>query len=386
MLDLLKLFRDQGWHVDFASPAELSVHRFELNLWGISEHNIALNCSSFDEFVQQLQPDLVLFDRFMLEEQFGARVRQQCPSAITVLDLEDLHFLRHARHEAVKQGKSANDANLFSDMAKRELAAIMRCDLTLVISPFEMQLLTDTFNVSAASLIYYPLTCDEPETQTPTFDQRTNLVSIGNFRHAPNWDAVLQLKQLWPSIRQHIPAAQLHIYGAYPPKKATQLHNEKQGFLVKGWAEDAYQVIRNARLLLAPLRFGAGQKGKLLDAMQCQTPSITTPIGAEGMYESAGWPGIIASDDDSFIHGCVALYQDPTQWQQAQQKCTSHLTSYFSAKHHHQRLLATLERIRTHLTAHRNQHFIAQILQHQTLNASKYMSQWIEAKNQSSPD
>src|SRR5690606_35481372 len=121
---------------------------------------------------------------------------------------------------------------------------------------------------------------------TPTFipwAQREHFVSIGNFRHAPNWDAVLCLKHsIWPLTRAQLPRAQLHIYGAYLPPKASALHNATQGSYIRGWAEDARVVMQHARVCVAPLRFGAGLKRKLLEAMECCTPSVTSPLGAEG--------------------------------------------------------------------------------------------------------
>ncbi|MCH8496401.1 MAG: glycosyltransferase family 4 protein, partial [Balneolales bacterium] len=118
----------------------------------------------------------------------------------------------------------------------------------------------------------------------PDFAQRRNFVSIGNFLHDPNTDAVRQLKStIWPLIRSRLPEAELHIYGAYVNESVLQMHNPREGFIVKGRAEDALETIKNYRVLLAPLRFGAGIKGKLIDAMRTGTPSVTTRIASEGL-------------------------------------------------------------------------------------------------------
>ena len=123
------------------------------------------------------------------------------------------------------------------------------------------------------------------------------------------------MQKIWPIIRKKIPDAELHIYGSYPPKKATQLNNSKSGFLIKGWAEDAFDMLANARVCLAPLRFGAGIKGKLIDSMQVGTPNVTTDIGAEGMAGSFSWPGIIANDVNSIATAAIELYQNEKLWQ-----------------------------------------------------------------------
>src|SRR6218665_3183287 len=96
MVELVQLLLHMGYQVTFASAAALSEHRFDLKSIGVEEKPIALNCSSFDDFVRELQPALVLFDRFFTEEQFGWRVENTCPDALRILDTEDLHSLRNA--------------------------------------------------------------------------------------------------------------------------------------------------------------------------------------------------------------------------------------------------------------------------------------------------
>ena len=100
-----------------------------------------------------LNPDVVLFDRFMIEEQFGWRVTEQCPNAVKLLDTEDLHCLRKGRHQAFKDKQPFTDDYLFNDFAKREIASILRCDVTLMISEFEMELLSKNFTLKGLNYI-----------------------------------------------------------------------------------------------------------------------------------------------------------------------------------------------------------------------------------------
>ncbi len=384
LLSLMMLFAQQGAKVVFASAAALSEHRFMLSEVGIEEVQINLNCSSFDTFINDLQPTIVLFDRFMLEEQFGWRVAQQCPQALRILDTEDLHFLRHGRHQAHKQNRPFDDNDLHSDMALREIASIYRSDLSLIISDAEMHLLMTQLNVPQALLNWCPFLLPQAEESRidGDFENRRDFISIGNFRHAPNWDSVLYLKQtLWPAIRQQLPDAVLHIAGAYPPKKATDLHDPKTGFLVDGWIQDAEKAMGSARVCLAPLRFGAGIKGKLTLAMQSGTPSVTTPVGAEGINGDLPWPGAIAHSSADFVDAAVSLYRDGTLWHQAQQKGAHILQQRFNKEHIAQNLLARLQQILSDLKGHRQRNFVGQMLQHHQHRSTQYMSQWIEAKN-----
>lgn len=384
MLSLIELFLAQGWRVTFASPAALGAHHVDLPGMGVAQVEIALNDSRFDAFVHEAAPDVVMFDRFMMEEQFGWRVAQQCPEALRVLDTEDLHFLRNARHQAHKQGRALCDEDLFAEAAQREVAAIYRCDMTLLISEAERDLLVERFAVPPALLHYLPLLVEEvrAEHDGPGFEQRADFLTIGNFRHAPNWDAVLWLKQaIWPLIRKRLPQAQLRIYGAYPPPKATALHNAKQGFHVMGWAEDVYEVMRAARVCLAPLRFGAGQKGKLVDAMLCGTPSVTTAIGAEGMAGDLTWPGLLAESPEEIAEAAVRLYEDAALWEEKRRQGFEVLAARFAAKLFQADFLQRLAHLRENLKAHRLANFTGAMLQHHQHKSTQYMSQWIEAKN-----
>ncbi|MFG6203073.1 glycosyltransferase [Pseudomonas retamae] len=400
VMQILETFLQQGWHITFSSPAGPGEHKADLAAFGIREVPIELNNSSFDHFISELAPDIVLFDQFMMEEQFGWRVEKHCPQALRVLETSDLQSLRHARHQRLKQRlKLDPEQNDFSDvfapalsdkfalmaetdLAKREIAALYRCDLNLMISQVEIQLLVEQFGMPAQLLHWCPLMIDPPADQAAAWAERANFLSIGNFRHAPNWDAVLWLKTtIWPLIRQQLPQAQLHIYGAYTPPKATALHNVKEGFHIMNWAEDALQVMSVARVCLAPLRFGAGIKGKLVDAMLCGTPSVTTPVGAEGMHGEYSWPGAITQSAVDFANSAVALHDNEAHWQQARAAGHTLLTERYSQSVHGPALIEKLLYCMQHLQRRRVENFTGSMLRHHSHKSTQYMSQWIEAKN-----
>lgn len=382
MLSLIKLFLAKGWQVSFASAAEPGPHRYPLAELGVTEHNILLNDSSFEDWLQQQAPQAVMFDRFMLEEQFGWRVELACPQALRILDMEDCHALRDARQRCFNAGQAVTAEDLNSELALREIAAMYRCDLTLVISEYELQLLQQHYKVPPALLCYCPFLLDDvPQLALPGYERRQHFIAIGNFRHAPNWHAVLWLKQeIWPLIRQQLPQAELHIYGAYPPPKATALHNSKQGFFIKGWAEDALAVMQQARVCLAPLAFGAGLKGKLLDAMRCGTPNVTTETGAEGMTLQGDWGGVIADDSNSIAMAAVSLYQQPELWQQAQQTGLHIVQQKFALLQHEERIWQQFSGVKQQLESHRQANFTGLMLRHHNYRSTKFMGQWIEAK------
>ncbi len=118
MIQLIDCFKKAEFEITFACAASKSDYSFDLISKGVKEVEIQLNDESFDDFVRQLNPEIVLFDRFMIEEQYGWRVSKECPNALKILDTEDLHFLRNARQEATKKGIEFTEDLLFSDLAK----------------------------------------------------------------------------------------------------------------------------------------------------------------------------------------------------------------------------------------------------------------------------
>ena len=384
-LQLINLFLEQNWQVSFACAASESDYSFDLKSLGISTLHIVLNDSSFDDLVKNMQPHMVLFDRFTSEEQFGWRVAQNCPNALRILDTIDLHCLRLARQEAIKQNRDFSLLDLNSDFAKREIASIYRSDVSLMISDYEMDLLINHFKIDNSLLHYVPFLLDpilKKDNQWPSFSEREHFLSIGNFLHEPNWDAVLFLKQfIWPLIRKQLPKAEIHIYGAYPSKKVFDLNNLKEGFLIKGRTDSLEHVMKKTKVCLAPLRFGAGIKGKLIDAMQFGVPSVTTDIGAEAMHGQYPWNGIIANQPHKFAEAAVELYTNEIKWQQAVENGAQILNNFFLKSNHSDLLIDKLLFLKNQLKSHRSSNFIGEMLMHHTVMGTKYMSLWIEAKN-----
>jgi len=310
MMQLIHLFLDEDYEITFASPCAKSENAVNLEDFGVTQKRIELNASSFDDFILQLKPDVVMFDRFMMEEQFGWRVAEHVPVALRILDTEDLHCLRKAREQAHKDDIPLNKSYLFRDIAKREIASIYRCDLSLIISETEMLILQSDFGVPESILHYLPFLMDEvtedDKETLPYFSNRQHFVTIGNFLHPPNLDSVKFLKEtIWPKIRSNIKDAELHVYGAYANEKAMQYQDKKNGLIIKGFADNVNDVMQKARVCLSPLRFGAGLKGKFFNAMQNGTPFITSTVGAEGIIDD---DNLVADTVEETVSQATALY------------------------------------------------------------------------------
>ena len=388
MMEMIRLFQKQGWSVTFASAAERTEHTSGLDKMAVRSESIAVNDSRFDRFIRQLQPDLVLFERFSMEEQFGWRVEKHCPDAMRVIETIDLHCLRQARYLQHKRQPGVAlvvaQSDLYNEIAVREIAAIHRSDLSILVSDEEMTLLQTQFALSADILHLCPFMFEPQQLSlsSPSFEQRSGFITIGNFRHAPNWDAVLWLKQqIWPRIRSQLPEAALHIYGAYAPPKAFALHQPAAGFHILGRAEHVDTVMHQSRVCLAPLRFGAGIKTKLADAMLNGTPNVTTSVGVEGMRKGLPWAGAVANDAETLADAAVSLYQHGADWREAQANGFEIVRRLFDARNNGEALIRRLLDVKENLAGHRQKQFTGLMLRHHHQRSTEFMSRWIETKN-----
>ena len=386
MIQLIHLFKNEGFKITFASSSSRTDKSSDLEQWDISTRQIEINNPSFDNFIKELQPHVVLFDRFMTEEQFGWRVAEHCPKAVRILDTEDLHGLRKARELAYKSGQSWEESFLINDVSKREIASIFRSDLNLIISEAEMNLLDQYFKVDHHLLMYLPFLLDpisETEIKASSgFDKRQNFITIGNFLHQPNYESVLHLKKnIWPLIRKKLPKAEIHIYGAYTSQKVNQLNNEKEGFLIKGFIDNAIDVMKQARVCLAALPFGAGLKGKVFDAMVAGTPCVMNSVAAEGIFGDLQPNGFVSDDPQEFADKGVALYTKNSLWLEKQFIGFEVINQRFQKVDFSDSFLERLKDLQKNIQVHREQNFIGQMLQHHQLQSTKYLSKWIEEKN-----
>ncbi|GAB4821957.1 hypothetical protein N2152v2_009003 [Parachlorella kessleri] len=345
--DLIGGFQEWGFDVAYASSSRPNSHSELLESQGVP----AIHCAPNREeelagILQAVNPDVCVFDRFYAEEAFSFRVRDLAPGALRVLDMQDVHFLRAGRQRLAAQGAPLPEVLAWrptSESAEclRELASIQRSDLTLVCSPEELRLLVGHYGIPANKLVLAPFftppspfapkkeaaapyesqhqhqqeeqqhqqSGQRPQGQgeeqgCPGFEKRSHFLMIGNFRHPPNVDsAEWACRELWPRIRSQLagssggaPAPELHIYGAHAPANAQQLlHKPKEGVYFKGFAP-SLDIMLRYRVSFAPLRFGAGLKGKVVDSWWHGLPVCTTPVGAEGMH---GLPARRASSRSS---------------------------------------------------------------------------------------
>ncbi len=387
MMQLIQWFLEKKFQITFASTAAFNDYSENLTVYGIDQQPVKLNHHSFDELVRRLNPSIVVFDRFIMEEKFGWRVAENAPKALRILDTEDLHSLRSSREKNLSVQKEFNISDWLSlDITKRELASIFRSDLSLIISEFEIKLLKDIVKVDESLLFYLPFMYEQLDQSItknwPPFDKRQHFVFIGNGKHAPNIDAISWLNtNIWPLIRESLPESELHIYGPYMPERIRKMECAKTGFRIKGWVNDAGSVMSKAKINLVPLRFGAGIKGKLLDGFKNGTPSVTTSIGLEGIGNSDELNLFTQDEPIGFSNLAIELYLKNHKWKETQDMGTDLINKHFNKVVFGEELYKKIIELDKNLDQQRATNIIGGILTHHTLQSTKYLSKWIEAKN-----
>ena len=207
-----------------------------------------------------------------------------------------------------------------------ELDLIRRCDVTLVVSPVEQELLSREApgrRVEVLSNIH------EVAGRRAEFAERKDIWFVGGFQHQPNVDAVLWFaRAIWPRVRQSLPELRFHIVGSKITAEVEALAGN--GIEVHGFVEDISRFLDGCRISVAPLRYGAGVKGKVNQSMAYGQPVVATPIAVEGMEIVAGQEALVAENADDFADAVIRLYQDAELWLQLSDAGLANIQSHFS--------------------------------------------------------
>ncbi len=268
--------------------------------------------------------DLVMLSRHYIAIKHIDTLRSFAPSALIVFDTVDLHFLREERLAELNASRTGRAAAV----AKRdeELRLIRKADVTLVVSPFEQDLLN---RLTPESRIMILATIHEPLAETKSFAEREGLVFIGGFRHPPNVDAVLwYATELLPRIRERLPGVKTYIIGSDPPHTIQSLAAED--LVVTGFVPDVTPYFTGCRVSVSPLRYGAGVKGKINLAMSHGLPVVATTPSVEGMHLTPGVDVLVADDPVAFADAVARAYGDNALWTRLAAGGRENILTHFS--------------------------------------------------------
>ena len=316
-VNTMAILRNLGYRVHFV-PGTNFAH------WGKSTHDLqkmGVECifhpyySNMDMLLNERGNcfDYVVLSRAEVCDLFLKKIRKKCPDAKIIYNTVDMHFLRMERE--AKQNKDSDMALAASAMKKKELGFIKNADATIVLSEYERGFLNKIQSI-APKLWTIPLVRNE-QVRRANFDSSSDILFIGGYKHPPNVDAVDWLvKKIWPKIREALPGVNLIICGSHMPDNFSQY--ESSDVILKGYIEDLDGFVAQRRLTIAPLRFGAGLKGKVASSIGIGVPCLGTSIAFEGMAEE-GLDDIKfkATTPLQFSRMARSLYTDKKKWEAA---------------------------------------------------------------------
>ena len=324
---LLELMVEQGWLVSFMPQNLAWEGRYSSTLQSLGvEVLTAPAVSSAENWLRAYGADLdlVLVSRHYVLEPLLKLIREHCPRARLVFDTVDLHFLREQR-QAELGGSEAMQAAA-ARTRRIELGMMNASDLTLVVSPVEQELLADLVPEADVRVLSNIHTVHG---RRQDWAQRRDLMFVGGFQHPPNIDAAEWLiDDIFPRIRAELPGVRLHLIGSRMP--AALREKARDGVIMHGFVEDLGPYLNGCRLSLAPLRYGAGVKGKVNQAMAWGLPVVATTCAAEGMFLVHGEDVLMADDGAAFAAEVIRAYSDEQLWLQLSEGGLANVEQYFS--------------------------------------------------------
>jgi SAM-dependent methyltransferase/glycosyltransferase involved in cell wall biosynthesis len=310
----LRIFHALGYEVSFVAafeetPAEH--YADALRRWGVRVQ-YAQGLSSLNRLVleEATGAQAVLVQRITVARHVIAQLRVALPNVKVVFGTVDLHYLRDER--AAIHARSAQALDDAASLRREELRAVGLSDATIVLSRLEHDILKAILPEANVHRIPIPRV---PARSTIGFEGRSGVVFVGGFAHRPNIDAVMYLVQeIWPLVRKALPRAVLRIVGSNVTREVQALDNAEAGVEIVGFVKDLDSALGNARLSVAPLRFGAGIKGKVVSSLLHGLPCVLTKVASEGMGLRDGEEVLEGETAEEIAAAIVRLHEDPQLW------------------------------------------------------------------------
>ena len=327
MLNIIKILKELNYHVVFMAENLSFDEKYTTALQQLSVECIyAPSITSPLDYLKDKGKYFshVILSRYYIAEPVMPFIRDYCPKAKIIFDTVDLHYLRELRMAEV-----TGDDGLLKLSGKtkaKEIAVINQCHTTLVVSPFEVEVLSQDAadaHVHILSTIHHVTGCRK------NYAQRKDIMFIGGYQHTPNVDAVEWfVAKIFPLILIQIPEIKFHIIGTNAPKHIKLMASES--IIFHGFVEDIEPFMDKIRIAVAPLRYGAGVKGKINSSMSYGQPVVGTELAVEGMFTQEGIDVLTAKDASEFAQQVIRLYQDETLWKKLSQGGLDNVQNYFS--------------------------------------------------------
>jgi glycosyltransferase involved in cell wall biosynthesis/GT2 family glycosyltransferase len=340
MFHMLSVLQDLGYRLTFAADTleYRDPYTNSLQIMGVEVLYRPYTASIEQHLVDHGKKyTAVILSRADIAEKYSGKVRALCADAKLIFDTVDLHFLREERKGRLENNKRR--IRLAERRRKQELGIMEMSDVTLVVSPAEKELLIREVPHARIEVVSNILSVYG---RAATFEERRDMVFIGNFIHSPNVDAMVYfVKEILPHIRNRINGIRLHIVGSNTPPVIKKL--EADDVIVTGYVKDLAPLFSSILLSVAPLRYGSGVKGKVNMSMSYGVPVVATSCASEGTGLTDGKDVLIADTTDGFVEAVVRLYSDKDLWNKLSEEGMENVRSMFSFDAAKKQLKAALD-------------------------------------------
>jgi hypothetical protein len=281
-----------------------------------------------EDFIKLITPkiDVAWLHRPTIFSKFQSLVKTANPNIKLVFDMVDFHYVRLLReYELNKDEALKAEAEKF---LKIELENCENADVVIAISTTDKELLKQHFNTDEKVVLISNIHQHIDKSDNfNSFENRKDLLFVGSFRHDPNSDAVKYLKEnIMPLVWKVIPDLKVNIIGSYITEEIEALASDK--FKLLGFVDDLNAVINTTKLFVAPLRFGAGIKGKIGQSLEHSLPLVTTNVGAEGFDFGEQTNVMIANNAEAIAQKVIDLYTNKILWDEASNSCKTILEPF----------------------------------------------------------
>ena len=322
MFNLLELLASGGSRIGFAERAERPTADWPV---GLPRRGVSLASGRLEELLEDGDGyDAVLVSRSAATPALFGAVREGAPRARLIYDTVDLPYVWHYR----RAKHLGNEALLRRALAlKAETRGLVeRAHATLVVSEVERR---ELLELCPAASVHVVSTIHRPIAAPPAFARREGAVFVGNFSYEPNADALDHLaSDLWPRVRAMEPALELRLVGSFAPESSGDW--ERAGMVVVGHVPDLGPELDRARLSVAPLRFGAGVKGKVLSSLSRGLPVVGTPVAFEGIPVEHEREVLVAEEPAALAREIARLHRDASLWERLSQAGLAVIAEHFA--------------------------------------------------------
>jgi glycosyltransferase involved in cell wall biosynthesis len=332
LFELIKLFKSLNLEVYFLAHEAVSSSKYINNLINAGIRVFQGRYHREKQFTQLRKHltdiDFAWISRPDMNEIYGAYIKQENSAIKWIYDTVDLHFIREERAKKLNSDVALVIDENIEELKRRELSIANLADYTVTVTDVEKEIL-EQLGIEKVCTVpnVHPTTA---HLSSPAFNERNGLLFIGSYLHQPNIDAaVWMVKEIMPIVWQSYPEIKLFLLGSNPNSDVLSLASEK--VIVPGYLEEVAHYFLASRIFVAPLRFGAGMKGKIGQSLEFGLPIVSTEIGVEGMHLTNGINCMVADDAPTFAKKIIELYSNQSLWLQLHENSLAVIDKYSPA-------------------------------------------------------